>query len=515
MSRERDNSDAAQFIVTLVPEGQGEVPVDVSDRVLSWTYEDHERKADTLQLQIDNFDLANFDDPTWSKGNVLRFSFGTEGRMSPTRECVIRKVTGGRTLTIEAHGMAVIMDTVPKRRRWDNLTRSQVVEQIALENGFSIEDIEVTDEVHETITQANYTDAVMLRKLASLEGFEFFIDEIGRLHWHRRRMDEAPVRELVYYVDPLAGDIIDFDVETDVTRKPGRVRVMSRGGKNKGKIDSKADNATDTDRTSLTETVIIRDPETGKLSRTTRVAQEEVVAGNDQTAKEAERRAKGKFRKVQQTAVKMSLTIRGDASLVAKKIVRVSRMGLLLSGNYYVKVARHSGGTGSTYRTELSLVSDGFNNALAEALGSEASSLETTGHIEELLGAMAQAPVVNIPSAGLAAATGSLADLARRMAADPNATNARAVLEAARAVSDQARVEGQVDMRAQANELKAAANKVLLGTAVKSSGKVNDKAAPATPPATGSGEGEGGNPGSTTRVTRDPETGKLRIEYGT
>jgi len=80
-----------QFSVTVVPEGSTEERVDLSERVLSFVFEDSEKKADKLVLTVDNWDLKNFDDPVWKKGNILEVSWGYPGDMAPTREVVIQK----------------------------------------------------------------------------------------------------------------------------------------------------------------------------------------------------------------------------------------------------------------------------------------------------------------------------------------------------------------------------------------------------------------------------------------
>jgi hypothetical protein len=45
--------------------------VDLSERVLSFVFEDSKKKADKLQLTVDNWNLRNFDAPVWKKGNML------------------------------------------------------------------------------------------------------------------------------------------------------------------------------------------------------------------------------------------------------------------------------------------------------------------------------------------------------------------------------------------------------------------------------------------------------------
>ena len=167
----------------------------MTDSVLSFKYTDKERAADVLKLTVDNSDLTQFDDPVWRKGGKLRVQWGYPGGMSPERTVVITSVKGFRELQIEANALSVVMNRVVKCRTFDNTTISQVVRDIATENGFGPDQqiIDEFDEVQEVITQARLTDAQFLRRWASRVGAEFWVDFDG-LHFHERRMGEPPVR---------------------------------------------------------------------------------------------------------------------------------------------------------------------------------------------------------------------------------------------------------------------------------------------------------------------------------
>jgi len=86
-----------QFFVKVVPEGRAGERVDLSEKVLSFVYEDSEHKADKLVLSVDNWDLKNFDDPVWKKGNLLEVSWGYPGDMAPTRRSSSRRSPASRS----------------------------------------------------------------------------------------------------------------------------------------------------------------------------------------------------------------------------------------------------------------------------------------------------------------------------------------------------------------------------------------------------------------------------------
>lgn len=385
MSRE-----APRFHITLRQPGKSDV-VDLensSTKVMSVEFADHEKKVDTLNIQVDNWDLANFDDPVWAHGNTLDFVFGYANRMSPDRRFIIRKVTGGQTLTIEAHAESVKMDKKPKTRKFLNSTRSQVIRQIAREAGYSARDtnIEDTTEVFEVITQSNLTDAQFVRKLAHLEGFQFRVGFDG-FRWHRRKVGQAPIRKLIYYTDPGRGDILDFSVTNDITRRPGRTKVKGRDPERMENIDETADNSTETDRGVLQKKMVAIgtfDGETGDLNTQQVAAQDEERPSNVQTREDARREAKGRFIRSQQVAVKMDMTIVGDPDMLAMSVIEIEGMGKRLSGKYYVKSATHLWGAAAP-TTQLELITDGFQSAYGASNEFGALQAALAGCYEELI----------------------------------------------------------------------------------------------------------------------------------
>ncbi len=186
--------------VFVVKIGSGSERLDVSKLVTSFSYEDNESKADKLMLSVDNEDLSNFDDPIWQKGNRIQCSWGYSGAMAPQREVIIQSVKGFSILKIVAHAKSQTMNKKAVTRCFENKTRSEIVELIAKENGFSRkkQHIENTKEVIPISNQAALTDAQFIKRLAHFEGFEFFVDFDG-LHFHRRRLGQKPIREVVYY----------------------------------------------------------------------------------------------------------------------------------------------------------------------------------------------------------------------------------------------------------------------------------------------------------------------------
>lgn len=370
----------APLLLVKLETNDGEFRV-VTEDILSFKYTDKERAADVLKITVDNSDLTQFDDPVWRKGGKLRVSWGYPGGMSPERTVVITSVKGFRELQIEANALSVVMNRVVKCRVFENQTISQVVASIAAENGFGpdLQIIDTIDEVVEVITQARLTDAQFLRRWASRVGFEFWVDFDG-LHFHERRMGEAPVRVLTYHEDPGQGDILaDPTIENDLTARPGRVRVQSRDPMTREDIDVTADNDSDGNRPTAAPIVEIIDPDTGNTTTVERIlASSDVVPSADATPAAARRRARGRFRRTQQVAVKMSIPIVGDPLLLAKTIVEVRGMGQRLSIRYYTKEVEHDLST-SGYTCKLKLISDGHGGHSTRSIRAQGLSLVQAG----------------------------------------------------------------------------------------------------------------------------------------
>ncbi len=348
------------FFVKVAPEGGGDDRVDLSEKVLSFVYEDSEKKADKLVLSVSNWDLRNFDDPVWRKGNILEVSWGYPGDMAPTREVVIQKVTGFQTLNVEGHAKSVLMNKLARCRTFENIRRSDVVKKVAQENGYgpSLQDVEDTEYVLPLVTQARMTDAQLLRRLADREGFEFYIDFDG-LHFHQRRLGQRPIRVLRWFTAPEVGEVISVNVENDVTAKPGAVNVRGRDPLRKKDIDERGSNEK-TQRDSLAPVIEIVDPETGSTRLERRNIAEDIRSTAEASSGTAKREADARYRRAQHLTVELTAMVVGDPSLLAKTVVEFQGISQRLSGKYYVREAKHKI-DGSGYTVELRCLRDGHS----------------------------------------------------------------------------------------------------------------------------------------------------------
>ena len=357
--------------ITVLPSEKAKqgVPLDLGGRLVGFTYEDSEKKADKVTLQLDNFDLHFFDRQELMGGALLEVSWGYPGNMSPPRRVVVKKLKGFTTLNVECLCRSSQMNRQAKTRRWEQVTRSDVVREVAKENGYEgdFADVEDTGEVFDVINQAAETDARFLRRLAVREGFQFYVD-LGGLHWHKRRQRAAPSHVFTYYADPYRGDVLDVNVESNLVKRVGRVAVKGRDPLRKTTLGATG-TSENVSRATLGDTVEVVDPETGRTHLEQRNATASVHPTSAATAGRAGREAAARFRRAERSTIKLTLQVVGDPTVRAKSIVEVRNVSELLSGKYYVTEAKHTI-AGSGYACDLKLTRDGTGR-LARRLARE------------------------------------------------------------------------------------------------------------------------------------------------
>ena len=124
--------------VSILEGETGNRRIDIADRLVSFEYQDESQKADRVIIRLDNYDLFILDDPTWRRGQLLQVSWGYPENMATPQLVVIKRISGGLTLTVEAISRSVLLNGIQKTLAFHNQKRSQVVESIAKDNGFEI-----------------------------------------------------------------------------------------------------------------------------------------------------------------------------------------------------------------------------------------------------------------------------------------------------------------------------------------------------------------------------------------
>lgn len=370
-----DPNDPIWYVKAYPLASDGGGSFNITERVLTLSYDDDEAKADKCTLTVDNYDLSQFDAPQWKPGARLEVSWGYTGRMSPPRTVTIQKVKGGVVLNVEALDPSVLMNKKQKVRTFEYMKRSEVAALIAKENGYSADQqhIDDSEEAMVQVTQARMTDAQLLRDMAKREGFEFYVDFDG-FHFHKRKLGQKPLRTFTYFTDKT-GDILTWSLENDIYSKgkAGGVSAKHRDPETKENTEAKGDNKSAADQTGLApEKVIITGISERDGSITTTWEKESGSTAEQRstepTAAATKRAVKGAYAKNQLTAAELTLECRGDPAMIAKVVCTVNGIGLTLSGNYYCTNVSHKLSPG--YRMTMKLKRDGRtspNNAAAYA----------------------------------------------------------------------------------------------------------------------------------------------------
>jgi hypothetical protein len=339
--------------VTALPDEKAArgTPLRLDGRLLSFSFEDDEAKADKATFDFDNHDLALFEREELLGGSVLDVSWGYPDRMAPARRVVVKSIKGFETLRIEGLAVSVLMDQIARTRRWEHVTRAEVVRAVAQEHGLPSE-VENTTEVFDAIYQAGETDARLLRRLAGKERFAFYVDHTG-LHWHAPVRGEAPAQVFTWRGE---GGILSLSIESNLLLRTGGVEVRARDPSARTTTTATGTSAT-SKRGTLAELLEVVEPERGTTRLLARNATKSVVASAS-APEVAGKEADARYAEGERSAVTLSMKVVGDPLLAAKSLVEVRGISPLLSGAYYVRSVKHELG-GEGYTCDLRLTKDG------------------------------------------------------------------------------------------------------------------------------------------------------------
>lgn len=364
--------------------------IDLTHLVLSVSYEDDETKTDKCSISVNNHDLSQISAPHWFEGNSLEVSWGYADGMSPAREVVIQKRSGGRVLKVEANDKGALLHKERKRRAFEQVTYSEIVTTIAAEYGYTdTRWIQETKEVFPFIVQANETDAQLLRKICDKSAFVWFVDFDG-FHFHAPDTSQRPIRSFVYYLgDERLGDIVDWSFEAaQKSSKAGNVKVEHRDPDEKEDTEVELNRNTVKDEPALSPLAYVIDPRDLTIDPAAAVIGTSATSTTAALEKKADAAAAvgaAQWKKSQRDAVNLTLTVWGDPLVVAKSVIEVQQLGEL-SGLWYVTSAKHDLVGTDVYKLALKCKRDGVSGGGAplnafdqQALPGQGGGVPTTG----------------------------------------------------------------------------------------------------------------------------------------
>jgi len=333
------NRDATILLLKLIDGDAGSEPIDFSERVISMTHEDNDKKADKFTLTLNNWDLALLGDERLLKGQIIEAQWGYPGRLSPPRQFEVVEVKGFTKLKIIGQGKAVLMAKDKKVRTWNGMTYSEIVTAIAREHGYQDRTavIEGTKTKYDTINQYQ-SDAVFCATLARKSGgFVFYVDHTG-FHWHRRQFNGTVRRVYWWRSDPGAGDILgEPQFESNLATYPGKIKIVARDPITRKDIEVVASRQQSDTYTLGEEEELISPDERPRSKAAERIASESVVRIGAATDAEAKEKADARFVFTANKRYKVVFNVVGDPQVWAKQIVELRGVSDFYEGPYYLQ----------------------------------------------------------------------------------------------------------------------------------------------------------------------------------
>ena len=325
-------------------------------RVVGFNLSTHAQATDKLVLAMHNDDLAVLGHPGVQHGTTLDVRWGYAGTMSMPRRFYLEEFRGFTELELTFSGHERPLTQTAKVRSWTDTKVSDVVRSIASEHGFTDAAADVRDVAGAalTIVQAGETDAALLQRLAKEHGCEFFIDTDG-LHWNTPQKCRAPMVLLNYNMTD--SPVTEISFSSNLARHVGRVEVRGRDPLRKTNIAT-SQNHTTAPRDTLAETIEVVDPDLYKSAMQKQSSRVAVHPSPAASVEAVEQESVSRFVAAESSAIRATVKLIGDPSLVARQTIRLAGVSAYLSGPYYVEEAAHTIDHDG-YSTELSLTRDG------------------------------------------------------------------------------------------------------------------------------------------------------------
>ncbi len=366
-----DRTAPAILVGVRLPGKKQSDPLDLEGRVISFTFDDDEKKADKGTLLLDNYDLLLFDERNVVPGTILDFTWGYNGLFSQRQTLVVKTIKGGMQMSVSAESKKQLINREHNNRVFENVTYGDIADEIATEGGFRGDQIfiDITEPRFEIVVQARMTDAQFLRHLANKIGFEWYIDADG-FHFHERKVGQKPLRKFIWFNDPNQGDILTFSIEEKTAAKVGRVTVKGRDPSKKTTHSNSSDNSSDKSGKSAVEFVVVTGGAGLKKVKANKpgtpsdnISTTDVMSSGAATTAAGKAIARGRQRRSAINTVKLTMTCVGDPTITAKSMIEVTGIGKSFSGLYYVEKIKHSI-TGSGYLMTITAKRKGRNSGI-------------------------------------------------------------------------------------------------------------------------------------------------------
>lgn len=206
---------------------------------------DHEKEASKASFSLESHDLSVV--AMFNKGDDVIIQ---GGYVKNHKELFIGKIesvepnypeSGPITISVSCFDETVAAAKKKKKRVFKDKTVKQVVEEVAGENGWSVQ-ADDTGDKKEQISQEAISDMQFLRRLADEEGFECWLDgKTKTLHFEKRKEESSGLtysyrtndKKLLSF-SPKEEDSKEKDVEDSTVDPDKKTREDAGGGKSGG-----------------------------------------------------------------------------------------------------------------------------------------------------------------------------------------------------------------------------------------------------------------------------------------
>lgn len=352
---------------------------DLEGRIITASYKDVAKGADTATIDINNIDLRFPDDPLFDIGETFLLVWGYAGNTTQ-REITVKTWTPGEVFKVEAIGKAALMNKKPVDATYFGTSMSEVAKKIAERNGYSAaaQIIEPSKVILEHLPQPNITDGEMLREMAQELGWLYFVDAQGIFHFHPRNFAEPPRRTWTWRSGTIA-DLTAFPaLKPKPPNAPSAVTVKGVDPKTKKPIEARADNES-TKRDGLASVLELLDTKTATTSLVPGAASKEiVVATSAKTQAEAKAQAAALYKRAVISTFTGTMSVVGDPQFAAKCVVAVGGIGERMGGNYFADDVTHQISAGD-YKMSVTVHRDGTSSSTSGGVASKATANTTPG----------------------------------------------------------------------------------------------------------------------------------------
>jgi phage protein D len=251
--------------------------------------------------------------------------------------------TGIPTLKIDGYDLSHDLQKTQGRPSYGKVMYSQIVTEIAKDNGLTSGNIEPTKRKYVKVERKkNEKDYAFIKRLAKEIGFEFFVRD-NTLYF--REPKDNKDGEITF---EFRKNFLSFSPRMATANLVNKVRVTAWNEKEKKRISETATIKEIKSSVGIPEFDSIVEQSQGK--KTTVKVEGRVVRSTD----EAKALAIAELKRRNKGFIEGTLECIGDPRLRPGMTVEITKVGQRFSGTYYVTKAKHTIGTGG-YRTSLTV----------------------------------------------------------------------------------------------------------------------------------------------------------------